>query len=156
MPTSSSRRRSFGGYASRSSTWNKTTRRSSSRGARTTGTTGGGYRNLQNQLQQKIQSLRVLYSQTQGSGGYKPAPGTLNTFANWINRGAVLHTVSPAQLTRWSNNHRPCTSPTTAKTVLCQKFGRGPIKAVCKSKTGSFIVATAPTFKGRSFRFPNS
>lgn len=158
MPTSSSRRRGFGmsGRTTRSSAWNKTTRRSSSRAGRSTAASGTGYRQLQNQLQQKINSYRVLYTQTQGAGAsHRPAPGTLNSFANWINKGAVIHTVSPAQLSRWSDSSRPCHSPTVAKTVLCRRFGRSPIKAVCKSKTGSFIVATAPTLRGRSFSFPN-
>lgn len=157
MPTSSNTRRGFGTFGrTRSSAWNKTNRRSSSRGGRSTGSTGTGYRQLQNTLQQKINSFRVLYTQTQGAGGSnRPAPGTLSSFANWINKGAVIHTVSPSQVSRWSNTGRPCNSPAVAKTVLCQRFGRSPIKAVCKSKTGSFIVATAPTFKGRSFKFPN-
>ena len=43
------------------------------------------------------------------------------------------------------------TSPTSCKTVLQAKFGKTCIKAVCRNKTGSFLVATMPTVKGKTF-----
>ena len=42
---------------------------------------------------------------------------------------------------------------TAAKSALCKRFGKNTIKAVCSSKTG-FIVAAAPTWKGKTFTFP--
>ena len=42
----------------------------------------------------------------------------------------------------------------TVKNILSAKFGKTTIKAVARTKTGSFMVATSPTCKGRSFSFP--
>ena len=115
----------------------------------------GGYANLRDTWQQKIFSYRTLYNQTQGTySGKRPSAATLKSFDNWINKGAVIQNVSCAQINRWSHTGRKCTSATTAKTVLWHKFGKMPIKAVCMSKTGSYLVVTTPTYKGKNFKFP--
>ena len=128
--------------------------------------TGGGntgasaYRCCCNTFEKKIDSYRTLCDQTRGpASAGRPSPTTLNSFANWINKGAVVQTVSKAQVSRWArttnksfNPHNP--SPTACKNVLTAKFGRSAIKAVAKTKTGSFMVATTPTINGRSFCFP--
>ncbi len=108
----------------------------------------------------KMNSYKMLYNQTMGPAKHqRPSPTTLNTFANWVGKGAVIQTVSAAQVNRWakttSKNFNTRTStPNACKTVLCAKFGKTTIKAVARSKSGSFMVATAPTVKGKCFCFP--
>ena len=119
------------------------------------------YKSCCNTFERKIQSYKTLCAQAQGtSGAYnRPTPGTLNTFANWINKGAIVQTCSPAQVARWAraanksfNPHNP--TPTACKTVLTKKFGRSTIKAVARCANGAFLVATTPTVNGRTFNFP--
>ncbi len=88
-------------------------------------------------------------------------PTTLNTFANWINKGAIVQTVSAAQVKRWArttgktyNTYTGTPSPTWCKNVLWKKFGKNTIKMVAHTKTGSFMVATTPTVQGKAFCFP--
>lgn len=150
-------RRTRRGFAttSRFGSWSSSTSGSARRSTKSTRSGGSSYMNLKNCFQQKINSYRTLVSQTQGaSGAGRPSPATLNSFANWINKGCVIHKVSSAQISRWSPSGKKCSTPSTAKTILYSKFGKSPIKAVCKSKGGSFLVATTPTYRGRSFKFP--
>lgn len=118
------------------------------------------YRTCCNNFEQKIQSYKTLCEQTRGSGSYgKPSPTTLNSFANWINKGAIVQTCTPSQISRWARsthkNFNPRNpSPTACKNVLAAKFGRSCIKAVCITKSGQCMVATSPTVNGRSFCFP--
>ena len=118
------------------------------------------YRHVCDAFTWKINSYRTLYNQARGPAKYdRPSPTVLNTFANWINKGAFVQTVSKAQLNRWArttksnwNNRNP--SPTICKNVLSAKFGKNTIKAVARTKTGSFMVATAPMWNGKWFTFP--
>ncbi|MCP4591930.1 MAG: hypothetical protein GY842_14445 [bacterium] len=138
----------------RTNTWNKT-KGSAGRSTTKSSSSRMNYTTLKNNWQQKINSYRTLYSQTQGTANYgRPSASTLNSFGNWINKGAVVQTVSAAQINRWSKTDKKCATATAAKNVLWTKFGKSPIKAVCKSKTGSYIVATTPVFKGKTFKFP--
>lgn len=147
-----------GRSGSRSGSWGSTGSRTTS-SRRTTST--GSYRNCVNTFQNKINSFRTLCNQTKGTAGRfgKPAPATLNTFANWINKGAVVQTCSCAQLARWAkscdinfNTKNP--TPAACKKVLTKKFGKPAIKAVARTKTGGFMVATSATRNGKSFCFP--
>lgn len=130
--------------------------------ARKSGTMNAtAYRTCCNTFEQRIQSYKTLCAQTHGSGTYGcPSPTTLNSFANWINKGAIVQTVSPQQVARWArtanknfNPNNP--SPTVCKTVLWKKFGKTTIKAVARCKNGTFMVATTPTVNGRTFCFPH-
>ncbi len=120
-----------------------------------------GYKGCCNCFTGKVQSFKTLITQTTGTSGRftRPTPAVLNTFANWINKGAIVQTVSKAQVSRWAKstnknfNSRNCT-PTSCKTILCAKFGKSAIKAVARTKTGSFMVVTPPLVKGRNFCFP--
>lgn len=133
-------------------------RKSSGRKSGTMNTSA--YRACCNTFEQKIQSYKTLCTQAQGSGSQnRPSPTTLNSFANWINKGAVIQTVSAQQVARWAhatnksfNPRNP--SPTTCKNILTKKFGKSAIKAVACTKTGQYMVATTPTVNGRSFTFP--
>ena len=163
--TSSRTRSPYGGFSSylfgSGNTWGGGYKKS---GGRKTKKNGGGnpsaYRNCCNNFEQKIDSYKTLCAQAQGTGSYgKPTPATLNSFANLVNKGAIVQTVSKAQISRWARttnkNFNPRNpSPTACKNVLTAKFGRSCIKAVACTKTGSFIVATTPTINGRSFCFP--
>jgi len=143
----------FGGYSDM--TWNRTGT-GSTRTVRTTASRTGaaGYRTIGNTLEQKINSFKTLYAQTTGpSTVNRPSPSTLNSFANWVNKGAVVYRVAPTQVARWSNTNRRVSSATTAKTVLCQKFGKSAIKAVTCDKSGGFLVATNPTFNAKMYNF---
>ena len=158
---------SFGGYSGYSTGttggYGRTAAGRTTSKRRTSGSTAGGataYRTVGSTFQNKINSFKTLYSQTQGPAKHgRPSPTTLNSFANWINKGAIVQTVSSAQVARWAkqanknfNSRKP--SLTACKNVLCGKFGKGAIKAVAMTKSGSFMVATPPTHKGRSFNFP--
>ncbi len=122
--------------------------------------TPAAYKGCCNTFARKIQSFKKLFDQTKGAAKCtRPSPTTLNTFANWINKGAVVQMVTPTQVARWAktcnkNFNVRTPTPNACKTVLCAKFGKTTIKAVCRSKTGSFMVATSPTVSGRSFCFP--
>lgn len=118
------------------------------------------YRACSNTFQNKIHSFKTLFSQTCGAAT-KPRPSTavLNTFANWINKGAIVQTCTNAQVTRWArsckkNFNTRTGTPTTCRNILTTAFGKNTIKAVARTKTGSFMVATMPTWKGKPFSFP--
>ena len=119
-----------------------------------------GYKSCSGTFANKIQSFKTLFNQTKGAAKCtRPTPTTLNSFANWINKGAVVQTCTKAQVSRWAksknksfNTHSA--SPTSCKSVLSAKFGKSTIKAVCCTKTGSYMVATAPTCNGKKFFFP--
>lgn len=120
------------------------------------------WKGCSNTLWNKINSFKTLYNQTKGPAKYgRPSTTTLNTFTNWINKGAIIQTVSCAQVARWSkftkksfNSRTP--TPMACKTVLCAKFGKSSIKAVARTKSGSFMVVTSPMAKGRPFCFPTT
>jgi hypothetical protein len=163
MPwTRAKARRGFGHTASISSifggnsNWNRT---SATRPMRNTSARSGGsnYRTIACAFEQKINSFKTLYAQTSAAAGNnRPSPATLNTLAKWVNKGAVVRRVAPTQIARWSGSRRPVSSPNTAKAILCHKFGKSAIKAVTCDKSGGFLVATTPTYKGKTFKFPNS
>jgi len=119
------------------------------------------YTKVCNTFQNKIASFKTLCTQAKATTGRytRPKPATLNSFANWINKGAIIQTVTCAQIARWAktanvNFNTQMASPTSCKTVLCKKFGKSNIKAVCRTSSGNFMVATSPTCKGRGFTFP--
>ncbi len=123
-------------------------------------TVAPNYRACSNTFQNKIHSFKTLFSQTYGSAK-KPRPSTavLNTFANWINKGAIVQTCTNAQVSRWArvykkNFNTRTGTPTTCRSILAKAFGKNTIKAVARTKTGSFMVATMPTWKGKPFCFP--
>ena len=108
----------------------------------------------------KVSSYKMLYNQTYGPArSNRPTPQMLNTFANWVNKGAVIQTCTTTQLTKWARmnkvnfNSRNATT-TTCKNVLSKQFGKNTIKAVARAKNGAFMVATSPMWKGRNFCFP--
>lgn len=132
----------------------------STRTAGTTGTVPAPYRTVCNTFENKIASFKTLVNQTQGPAKFgRPTPATLTSFANWVNKGAIVQTCTPAQVARWARSTN-CTfnprtaSPSTCRTVLTAKFGKSAIKAVARTKNGQFMVCTSPTCNGRSFCFP--
>ncbi len=159
---------SYSGYyfGSNPSPWGKIGGSKKSTGRSSNKRSGGSsigstaYRTCCNSFEQKIDSYKTLCEQTRGAGSAgKPTPATLNSFANWINKGAIVQTCTPTQVSRWARaknkNFNPRNpSPTSCKNVLTAKFGRTTIKAVARTKSGQFMVATTPTVKGRSFCFP--
>ncbi|UCG15195.1 MAG: hypothetical protein JSV19_07840 [Phycisphaerales bacterium] len=112
------------------------------------------YRTVTNNFRTKINSYQTLVKQSQGPKSGGPTPSNLNYLAKWVDKGAVIQTVSNAQLQRWSHTNKTYTSPTSVRTVLTKKFGKTPIKAICPGKGNNFIVATSPTWKGKMFKFP--
>jgi hypothetical protein len=103
----------------------------------------------------KVNSFKTLIGQTKGPAKCaRPTPATLNTFANWINQ-----TCTTGQLNKWAkatdqNINTKTISPTTCKNILGAKFGKSSIKAVARTKSGSFMVVTAPVVAGKTFCFP--
>ncbi len=150
----------FGGWGQPSGGYKKNNNRKNNKRSGGSNTGSSAYRTCCTTFEKKISSYKTLCDQTRGpAGANRPTPTTLNSFANWINKGAVVQTVSKAQVSRWARttnkNFNPRNpSPTACKNVLAAKFGRATIKAVACSKSGSFIVATNPTVNGRSFCFP--
>lgn len=148
----------YGSNGTATKRYTKTTARKA--GGATAGSSA--YKSCCNTFERKIQSYKTLCNQAQStSGAYnRPTPGTLNTFANWINKGAIVQTCSPQQVARWARaankNFNPQSpTPTACKTVLTSKFGRSTIKAVARCANGTFMVATTPTVNGRTFNFPS-
>ncbi len=155
------RRTSQSGFGRIGGGSNRGSSRKSHRGGSSSGGSSG-YRNCCNSFEKKIESYRCLVQQTAGGSSARfgrPSPATLNSFANLINKGMIVQTVSAAQVARWarsthSNFKTRSASTSACKNVLCKKFGRSAIKAVARTKSGSFMVATTPTVNGRSFSFP--
>jgi hypothetical protein len=143
------------GFKSRGSTPRKRTTGSSRGYGRHSSTSRKPtFRTVTKSFQNKIQSYQTLVRQTQRGGSGGPTPANLNSLAKWVDKGAVIQTVSNAQLKRWSHTNKTYKSPTAAKSVLWKKFGKTPIKAICPGKGNSFIVATSPTWRGKTFKFP--
>lgn len=156
----------WGNYwgSSAKSSWGSNAPSKRTKTKKTYGATGStsAYKTVCNAFQNKINSYRTLVEQTQGAGKFpRPTPTTLNTLGNWINKGAVVQTLSAAQLSRFARgtkfatnfNGRNC-STAMCKNILTAKFGKSCIKAVTRGKNGAFIVATASTHNGRAFNFP--
>ncbi len=126
-------------------------------------TTGGqsyagvakGYNQVCCTFENRFKYYRMLWEQTRGTcKGDRPSPATLKTFANWINKGANIYKVTNAQINKWCHTQQTFKTCTSAKTALCNKFGKATIKAIAPCKTGGFLVATAPTWHGKPFKFP--
>jgi len=105
-----------------------------------------------------MNSWKTLYNQTRGPAKYnRPTPTTLNTFANWVTKGAIVHTVSPTQVSRWARNWSQQFNPnslTSCKNFLWWKYGKQTIKAVSWAKNGWFMIATSQTWNGKPFNWP--
>ncbi len=118
------------------------------------------YKSVSNSFQGKINSYKTLFNQTWGQAKHaRPSTAVLNNFSNWVNKGAVVQTCTCAQVSRWANaTNKTFTSrnatPAACKNVLNAKFGKNTIKAVARTKTGGFMVATSPVVRGRVFNFP--
>ncbi len=115
------------------------------------------YASVRSNLQNKANYFKTLANQTTGSKtSQRPSPTQLNSFSKWIDKGAVLQSVSNTQLSRWAGKtaKNKSWSVASAKSTLAKQFGKTSIKAVAYNKTGGFIVATSPTRNGKSFRFP--
>ena len=111
------------------------------------------YAGVRTTFENKMNAYKALCTQTTGSTSkFRPTPAQLNSFARWVDKGAIIQTVSNTQLNRWSGSPKTWT-PGTVRTCLSKKFGKTCIKAVAYNKTGGFIVATSPTRKGRNFKF---
>lgn len=115
------------------------------------------YASVRTNFQNKANFFKTLANQTTGSKSTKrPSPAQLNSFSKWIDKGAVIQSVSNTQLSRWAGStpKSKSWSVASAKSTLAKQFGKTSIKAVAYSKTGGFIVATSPTRNGKNFRFP--
>ena len=143
-------------------TTTKTKSYTGSRKTTTTATRGvtaaTGYQTYATQFATKVDSWRTLYNQTRGTAKYnRPTPTTLNTFANWVNKGAILHTISPTKMARWAKTWNKKFNPTnltSCKSFLYHKYGKTSIKAVNWAKNGYYMIATTPTYKGKPFTWP--
>jgi len=139
----------------------KTTYRTTTttRGTKTSPTKcASGYAGTYRMFEQKINSFKTLYKQTCGAAKFaRPTTATLSTFANWVGKGANVYTISTTQLNRWAGASRTkydWTKPTSCRNFLNNKFGKTTIKAIARSKTGQYMVACSPTYKGKPFTFP--
>jgi len=157
MATNYSERGGFSAGRS-SSTGGFGTSRSGSQGSTTA--VPPQYKQVNKAFANKIDSFKTLFNQTRGAATKnRPTTAILNTFANWVNKGAVVQTVSCAQIAKWARANNQNFSaqnptPTACKTVLARTFGKTTIKACARTKTGGFMVATSPTWKGKTFCFP--
>ena len=114
-----------------------------------------GYKSVCEGFTRKIASYKTLCGQAMGAAkATRPSPTTLNSFAKWIEKGAVIRKVTGTQVKRWAKATRQVKSAASAKTMLCKRFGKSVIKAVTMEKSGAFLVACSPTVKGRVFNFP--
>ena len=142
--------------------WNRTNPKCTTNRSRgtTTWNVPHDWKGCSDSLVRKINAYRTLYNQTKGPARFdRPTPATINNFAQWISKGANIQTVTAAQVSRWARNTRKnfstrTANPTTCKNVLWAKFGRNTIKAVARTKSGSFMVVTAPVVNGKPFHFP--
>ena len=118
------------------------------------------YSTVRSNCQQKIEAFGTIITNAAPSSAKSGATATqLNSFSKWIDKGAIVQTCTKAQVSRWAksknkNWNSSTASPTSCRNVLSAKFGKSTIKAVCCTKSGSYMVATAPTCKGKNFCFP--
>lgn len=140
----------------RSKSWSSASKSGNRSMNRAEGNAASGYAGIFNTLNCKIASYKALCAQTTGTARCsRPTQATLNSFAKWVEKGAIIHKVSPTQVRRWSKTTNPFKTPTTAKTALMRCFGKSTIKAVACDKSGTFMVACSPTWKGgKKFNFP--
>ena len=132
--------------------------KTSSRGTTRPTTASGiapGYKQISNTMAAKMRSFRTLYQHTKGLPN-QPRPSTANfkTFTNWVNKGANVWYITNRQVNNWCYTDQKYKTGTSVKNALCKRFGKSTIKAVSCSKNG-FLVATAPTWKGKTFEFPS-
>ncbi len=142
----------------RSGSWgsSRSSRSSSTKAKGTTRKVAPGYSSVCNQFNQRIQSYKTLCAQMMGPARKtRPSASTLNTLAKWVEKGATIHKVSPAQIKRWTKVNSTFKTTTPVKNALAKKFGKSTIKAVCQDKSGSFLVACGSS-KGKPFSFPNN
>jgi Ni,Fe-hydrogenase I large subunit len=146
--------------AARKTTATKSAARKTTTTAARTKNPASGYKTCYQSFSQKVDSWRTLYNQTFGAAKTaRPTPTTLNTFANWINKGAIVHQISASAINKlghaWYKDFKGCKTPTSCRQILTRKFGKTTIKAVTRAKNGAYLVATAPTYKGKPFNFGN-
>lgn len=150
------RRSTSAGRASASSRASRpSTSRSSRSSAARKSSSGGskGYGAVKNQLEQKIDSLRQIKAQAEGSSGKsRPSPATLTRFANVVSRGGVVRQASTQAIQRAASWKKPCNSAASVTKALKSKFGQ-TIKAVAPAKNGGWLIAASSTWKGKPFRF---
>jgi hypothetical protein len=107
------------------------------------------YTSIRSQFQNKMNFYKTLCAQTtSGAAKNRPTPAQLNSISKWIDKGAVLKSVTNTQLNRWAGTNRNWT-PNAAKSTLASKWGKSCVKAVAYNKSGGFIVATTSTQKGK-------
>ncbi len=96
-------------------------------------------------------------NQTQGKAkAGRPSATTLTRWANWVNQGAVVHELAGSKIARITKAAKQCGTPTACQQALQGKYGKTTIKGVIQSKTGRYLVATAPKQRnGRPFSFPS-
>ena len=155
MPSTTQRRRSVNRRKPAGSTGNFGRGTGSSAFGSSTGRTKN-YTAVRNDIQCKINSFRCLYAQTNIAGRNKPSPAILNKFSNLVSKGAVIHKVSGSTIAKWNKNktQSPSFTMSWAMKGLKSKFGAA-VKAVCPTGNGrQFLVATNPTFKGKTVKFP--
>ena len=158
-----SARRSSSRATSRRST-SSARRSSSSRATRSTrsraskATQATSYSPIRKQIEQKIRSFQVLKAQTEGRAtSASPSASTLNRWANLVAKGAIVHVLAGSRIARLTRQPKsqPCSSAMSCQRALQRKYGKTAIKSVVQSKTGQFLVATAPKQNnGRPFSFP--
>jgi hypothetical protein len=136
-------------YSKRTASFGKTN------GGRTASGIAPGYKQISNAFAAKVRSFRTLQQHTKGAAGQtRPSTATFKSFCNWINKGANVWFVTNSKVNSWCNTGQKLKTGGAAKNALGKKFGKSTIKAVSCSK-GGFLVAAAPTCKGKSFVFPN-
>ncbi len=160
--STSSARRSTRSSARRSSS--STSSSSSSRAIRSTrsgaskATQATNYSPIRKQIEQKIRSFQLLKAQTEGRAtSTSPSASTLNRWANLVAKGAIVHELAGSRIARLTRQpkSKPCASATSCQRALQRRYGKAAIKGVVQSKTGQFLVATAPKqSNGQPFSFP--
>ena len=146
-------KRSGGGYGKN---WASPTGTYTRKATGQAGTIARGYGQIGWMFENRARSFRMLWDQTRGACKYKrPTPTTLKTFSNWINKGAYVWKVTNNQINKWCHTNQKFNTCASVKTVLGNKFGKTTIKAVTFDKSGNYLVATAPTYKGKPFCWPH-
>lgn len=99
---------------------------SATKGRKTNTTTNvpKGYNNVHCTLENKYRSFRTLWDQTRGPAKTsRPSPTTLQSFSNWINKGAFISKVTPNQINKWCGTKQKFNTCAQAKNTLCNFIG---------------------------------
>jgi hypothetical protein len=136
------------GYGSTGSSygWYNTTRSTG------TGYTPSAFQHQKLEIVQRIGSYRNISQQITGSAKITSFSPTLaNRWIRYVNDGARVYKFANKDFCRYFGSQWQQNTPNAAQRYLQKRFGTG-VKAVCRGKGGTWLIAATPSVTGSPFR----